>query len=202
MSIKSVHFSLSVPKVDKKKNYSWASVRGVQLYWQVISVPAGTEAQDREGQSWRQGGSSSNAPPVPWLTPPAVNRHLALLRGAASKHLLGQAWPPHAAWAWLSLPTEEIAGKGGTRRFVGARGARPIGRQHSWALELSKAWKMQAHGIRAAFSKRFRGLGGFACLLTHIKIGILVFWCHFLGSIFSAWEHYKHEISSCWACWI
>lgn len=38
---------------------------------------------------------------------------------------------------------------------------------------------MQAHGIRAALAERFRGLGGFVCLLIHVKIGILVFFCHF-----------------------
>lgn len=38
---------------------------------------------------------------------------LVLFWGAPSKRLPTQAWLPHAAWAWLSLPTEEMAGKAG-----------------------------------------------------------------------------------------
>lgn len=53
---------------------------------------------------------------------------------------------------------------------------------------------MQAHGIRVALAEGV--VGRLVCLLTHVKTGILVFCCHFWGSIFSAWEHYKHEIFS------
>lgn len=164
MSIISVHFSLPVTEVDRKKKIPEPQSGACSFIDRtlVLRVPACPGAQEQAARSWRQAEPALRLCAAAGST--AVNRDT---RRSSRVHpasaCLDRPGCPTLLGLGSTFPLRKLLARGGCG-FVGARGARLIGRQHCWALELSKTQKMQACGIRAAFSKRFGGLRGlFVC---------------------------------------
>lgn len=135
MSFKSVHSSLPVAKVDKKKNPIAAS------QWEVCSSP------DRTEHSVLLPPREQHHISVPWLGAEA----LPLLQVCPA----GTCWdkPHHPTLLGLGSPSHRGEGWQGGLAFSRSKGSWLTGRQHSWASALWKTWKMQHKGSELPFLK-------------------------------------------------
>lgn len=120
---------------------------------------------------------------------------------ARRKRLLVQAQPPRCQA--LALPSHwGVIGKGQAGHY---RSEGSSTKSRTVVLSPTASAERRRTGTPAHschfLNKEFLGF----CLHACMKIGILVFWCHFCAIFLVlqyVWEYYEYEIFSYWASWI